>query len=68
MAARMPASRPSGAPSGAVAAFITWLATTEARPMVKPTERSMPPEMMTKVWPIASSSGAVAATAIELRL
>ena len=30
---------------------MTWAATTAARPMTKPTERSMPPEMMTKVWP-----------------
>ena len=28
----------------------------------------MPPEMMTKVWPVASSSGATAKIAIDCRL
>ena len=35
---------------------------------MKPSDRSMPPEMMTKVWPIASSSGATAKIAIDCRL
>jgi hypothetical protein len=43
-------------------------ATTEASPMVKPTDRSMPAEIMTKVWPRASSSGAVAKMAMDWRL
>ena len=47
---------------------MTWAATTAARPMMKPIDRSMPPEMMTKVWPIASSSGATAKIAIDCRL
>ena len=33
---------------------------TAARPMVKPTDRSIPPEMITKVWPSANRSGATA--------
>ena len=33
---------------------------TAASPMTKPTERSMPPAMMTKVWPSPSSSGTAA--------
>ncbi len=36
--------------------------------MVKPTDRSMPAEMMMKVWPSASSSGATARTLIDCRL
>ena len=40
------------------AMLVTCAATTAASPMMKPTDRSMPPEMMTKVWPSASSSGA----------
>ena len=35
---------------------------------MKPIDRSMPPEMMTKVWPVASSSGATAKIAIDWRL
>ena len=31
-------------------------------------DRSMPPEMMTKVWPVASRSGATAKIAIDWRL
>ncbi len=52
----------------ATAALITWAATTAASPMMKPIERSMPPEMMTKVWPVASRSGATAKMAIDCRL
>jgi hypothetical protein len=36
--------------------------------MTKPSDRSMPAEMMTKVWPSASSSGTVAKTEIDCRL
>ena len=42
--------------------------TTLAKPMTKPTERSMPPAMMTKVWPRPSSSGIAAETAMLCRL
>ncbi len=50
------------------AMLVAWAATTAARPMMKPSERSMPPEMMTKVWPSASSSGATAKIAIDCTL
>ncbi len=36
--------------------------------MMKPIERSMPPEMMTKVEPSAKRSGATAKTAIDWAL
>ena len=55
-------------PTAPVAALMTWAATTAASPMMKPIDRSMPPEMMTKVWPIASKSGATAKIAIDCRL
>ena len=60
-------SSPSVSPSTGDAAFTTCDRITVAKPMVKAIDRSMPPEMMTKVWPIASSRGATANTAIELR-
>ena len=63
-----PTSRPGTGPSAPLARLTVCESTTAANPMVKPTERSMPPEMMTKVWPIASSNGAVANTAIERML
>ena len=47
---------------------MTWAATTAASPMMKPSDRSMPPEMMTKVCPVASSSGATAKTATDCTL
>ena len=52
--------RPSARPCRASAQLMTWAATTAASPMMKPSDRSMPPEMMTKVWPVASRSGATA--------
>ena len=55
-------------PAPGVTALMVWAATTAARPMMKPTDRSMPPEMMTKVWPSASSSGATAKIAMLLEV
>ena len=63
-----PTSTPPASPSAGVTALIVCAATTAARPMMKPSDRSMPPEMMTKVWPVASRSGATAKIAIDCRL
>ena len=41
---------------------------TEASPITKPSDRSMPAEMMTKVWPRPRSSGIAANTEIACRL
>ena len=36
--------------------------------MIKPSDKSIPAEMITKVWPSASISGAVAKTEIDCKL
>src|ERR1700722_2156519 len=46
----------------------TWAVTTAERPMVNPTDKSIPPEMMTKVWPRPSKSGVTVKTAMDLTL
>ena len=63
-----PASSPMPGPAEAPTTLAIFAAMTAARPMVKPTERSMPPEMMTSVWPRPSSTGATAKTAMERML
>ena len=62
------AARRAAGPRGATPQLIACAATTAASPMMKPSDRSMPPEMITKVWPMASSSGATAKIAIDCRL
>ena len=57
-----------GRPSVAVKKFEACAAITDDRPMTNPSERSMPEEMMTKVWPSASRRGAVANTRIDWML
>ena len=51
-----------------VAQLITCAATTAASPMMNPIDRSIPPEMMTNVCPVASSKGATAKTAMDWML
>ena len=46
----------------------TCAVTTAERPMVNPTDKSIPPEMMTNVWPSASNSGATVNSAMDLML
>ena len=46
----------------------TCAVTTAERPIVNPTDKSIPPEIMTKVWPRAKSSGVTVKTAIDLTL
>ena len=46
----------------------TWAVTTAERPMVNPTDKSIPPEMITKVWPRPSKSGVTVKTAMDLTL
>ncbi len=60
-----PATSPMPGPAAAPTLFATWAEMTAAKPMVKPTDRSMPPEIMTSVWPRPSSTGATAKTAME---
>ncbi len=56
-----PSPAASASPGGRpVSICMTRAMITAARPMTKPTERSMPPAMMTKVWPSPSSSGTAA--------
>ena len=70
----MPAAMPTiiagkaSRPRALMARLAAWAETTAASPMVKPTDRSMPAEMMTKVWPRARRSGAVAKTPIDWTL
>ena len=70
-AASMAASRPTAKArpaSTGVRVCIDRAMTTLAKPMTKPTERSIPPAMMTKVWPRPSSKGIAAETAMLCRL
>src|SRR5271165_7068686 len=46
----------------------TCAVTTAERPIVNPTDKSIPPEMMTKVWPRPRSSGVTVNTAMDLTL
>src|SRR5271166_1543880 len=46
----------------------TWAVTTADRPIVNPTDKSMPPEIITNVWPRASSSGVTVNSAIDFTL
>ena len=46
----------------------TWAVTTAERPIVNPTDKSIPPEMITKVWPRPSKSGVTVKTAMDLTL
>ena len=57
-----------GKPSPAVKKLHPCAAITDDRPITKPSDRSMPAEMMTKVWPSASRRGAVANTRIDWML
>ena len=66
-AASSPAASASPASTG-VSACMARAMTTLEKPMTKPTERSMPPAMMTKVWPSPRSSGIAAETAMLCRL
>ena len=61
-------ARKGGRPSPAVRKLAPCAAITDDRPITKPSDRSMPAEMMTKVWPSASRSGAVAKTRIDWML
>ena len=67
-AASRPGRRAPAPASTGVSVCMTRAMTTLAKPMTKPTERSMPPAMMTKVWPRPSSSGIAAETAMLCRL
>ena len=46
----------------------TCAVTTAERPIVNPTDKSIPPEIMTKVWPRPSNSGVTVKTAMDLTL
>src|SRR3984893_1662974 len=46
----------------------TWAVTTADRPIVNPTDKSIPPEIMTKVWPRANNSGVTVKTAMDFTL
>ena len=59
-AARIPSTNAASGPNSGISACIIRAQITAASPMVKPTDRSMPPEMITSVWPSASSRGATA--------
>jgi hypothetical protein len=63
-----PNSTASPSPMSGVAQLITCAATTAASPMMNPIDRSIPPEMMTNVCPVASNSGATAKTAMDWML
>ena len=52
----------------AVPQLKTWAVTTADNPMVNPTDKSMPPEIITSVWPSASKSGVTVKTAIDSML
>ena len=65
MPAAIPATMASAGGIVVPAMLVAWAATTDDNPMMKPTERSMPPAMMTNVSPSARSRGATAKTAMD---
>ena len=64
-ATKDPSNTAGKKPIPGVAQLITCAATTAASPMMNPIDRSIPPEIITNVCPVASNSGATANTAID---